>query len=71
MAQRVHGYLVADEYFRPGSVYATNTVLHLCSHHLHTISCKLEKKFKIDKRLNIVMHVFGCMVNCGQVNGIS
>ena len=40
------------------------TVLHLCSAHImHQISYKLDKKYKIDKKVkSLVLHAFGTMV---------
>ena len=39
-------------------------VLHLCSAHIkHQISYKLDKKYKIDKKVKcLVLHAFGAMV---------
>ena len=49
------------------------TVLHLCSAHImHSISYNLNKKFKLEKALKrIILHVFGRMVNCRQMNEIN
>ena len=46
------------------------TVLHLCSAHImHRISYNLNKKFKLEKAIKrIILHVFGRMVNCRQMN---
>ena len=46
------------------------TVLHLCSAHI--ISYNLNKEFKLEKSLRrILLHVFGHMVNCRQMNEIN
>ena len=49
------------------------TVLHLCSAHImHRISYNLNKKFKLEKAIKrIILHVFGRMVNCRQMNEIN
>ena len=50
----------------------STTVLHLCSAHImHRISYNLGKKFLIEKQLKrIILHAFGRMVNCNQMDEI-
>ena len=49
------------------------TVLHHFSAHImHRISHNFNKKFKLEKALKrIILHVFGGMVNCRQMNEIN
>ena len=48
------------------------TVLHLCSAHImHRISYKIDKDYKIDKKLKrLVLHAFGTMVNSRNIDEI-
>ena len=61
------------EFIANNEILGAITVLHLCSAHImHRISYNLNKKFKLEKALKrIILHVFGRMVNCRQMNKIN